>query len=575
MKIKKLFFAMLFVFGALLCAMPGMKASAYTYQKVKLDSLSKYERFYAYMNGGQYKDDYYFLCENYIYCYSNDLDYFDKVPEWYVRQSVDDFYISGKYLVYQIYGSIYVKDLDSSKKAVCVVSGADSIVSVDGETITYYEEDSETPVTIDMKGKKVKAKSETIPAFSLKSDIKDSVVFKSDGKYYAGVKYKSGKYGLYIYNGKKYKLIKDKLSVDTTHYYMLADKAYFLKESKKGKSTLYSVSDKGPVKAGEYDLSAVLGRESGTSEFEAREKYLILIYTDEKSGIREYYIFNSRFKLLTDYKIEIGKYDTFDKTIIFEIRNGNLLIDYEYWDYDKSDRTVPTCPKDKLHKKLKAVYENLNDDAKKYVDVWYNQYQWDKKFSVVPLDQLAPEEDGEAEAGTVKFGHDKKGNSLYWKVIDEKDDMLLLISSKSVKYAGMVEDADEHFGYWKASNARSWLNKTFYKGYFDDSEKKYIVKSTINNTKRDTEKAYNENTTGNLADTEDYFFLLSVSEMKKYDSVLPSIDGWFWLRDAGMYEGPLFGYAATNGKSRYTYGEEFADEECMYYPAVWVKKEAF
>lgn len=576
MKIKKIITAVLSAGLLSLCLIPEFRAAAENYDNVMIDSLSKYESFYAHLNGAQYKDNYYFCCGKSILLYTNEMKNCGRVPELLVKGCVEQFFIDGGYIVYRSGSEIHVMDLDAGTDNA-VAKKVTNIEGFDGTLITFNRKKTASPVTIDVFGTEVENTEAVLPAFSTDTaKVSRSVVFKSEGQIFAGVKYSGGKYGIYSYNGESFVLLEDKLSVDTTVYYMFNEKAYFLKTKTKGNSVLYELTDKGLVKAGSCNLSDVLERKYGKKTFYTDENYLILFFDnyDKKKDCKgdwEYYIFNNKFELLNKFEFDGDTNRIYDADITLEIKNGVLYIDYSRWDYAELMDEYPDCTEDSFYTGLKNYYENLSESAKEYINQTDNEYKWKKRFSTIKL-----EKNTSLLSDIVNFGKTKKGKPLTWKVIDEKEDSVLLFSMKAIKRGVIIADIDYNDGYWKLSTARKWLNNTFYNNYFDASDKEYIIQSTIKNSWIETEGAYDDKATGNLKSTDDRFFFLSAKELINYSAKLPDIKDEFWLRDSCSGDGSVYAGPSEDNNTRYSYQSGEGDDSTIsYYPAVWVKKDAF
>ena len=127
---------------------------------------------------------------------------------------------------------------------------------------------------------------------------------------------------------------------------------------------------------------------------------------------------------------------------------------------------------------------------------------------------------------TVRLGgHD-------WKVLDDRDGTLLVISEK------ILEKKGYHENYWtttwEGSVIRKYLNGPFYDETFTAEEKERIVTSNIATKGNDFDRAGGD-------DTEDKIFLLSDEEAMLHlggENARIACTGegdawWWWLRDAG------------------------------------------
>ena len=164
-----------------------------------------------------------------------------------------------------------------------------------------------------------------------------------------------------------------------------------------------------------------------------------------------------------------------------------------------------------------------------------------------------------AENNVITFGT-YNGEAIEWQVLEEMDDKKILLS-KYILDAKPFNDEDINVS-WDNSTIRKWLNGEFYESAFSSDEKSQILKSKVENL-------MNEDTNmSSGSDTEDYVYLLSIDEVKKYfykeDSdnkfikelatkkvaildedkiaLCPTKNKWysenspFWLRTTGLYE---------------------------------------
>ncbi len=190
---------------------------------------------------------------------------------------------------------------------------------------------------------------------------------------------------------------------------------------------------------------------------------------------------------------------------------------------------------------------------------------------------------------TVRLGHYEQDNNLdngdeaiEWIVIGSKNDKSLLLS----KYALDTRPYDSSDNSsWKNSTLRSWLNNSFLNKAFNEDEKSAVVLSSLNNS-HGTSGYYDEDS------TDDYVFILSVSEISQYlkdnnelkicvptnyavargadsSSTVP-----WWTRTRGIHS--LIPYrAATYIKPDGSTQDYFKTvKSCCVRPAVWIDLES-
>ena len=111
-----------------------------------------------------------------------------------------------------------------------------------------------------------------------------------------------------------------------------------------------------------------------------------------------------------------------------------------------------------------------------------------------------------------------QGEAIEWRVLDKKDDEVLLLSEYGLD-AQPFDTSGKDRVLWKDSTIRKWLNDDFYNSAFSEDEKKNIVLSTSDGFEANNGSIY---LTGGKPyyhlerETEDYIFLLSYTEMCQY-----------------------------------------------------------
>lgn len=97
---------------------------------------------------------------------------------------------------------------------------------------------------------------------------------------------------------------------------------------------------------------------------------------------------------------------------------------------------------------------------------------------------------------------------LEWLVLHKTDEKMLLLCRLGI-YSCIYDDADNSAPHtWHNSKARVWLNNEFYQQAFSVEEKKLIILSVLSNK--------GNAAVPNAEETEDYVFLLSNDEVRKY-----------------------------------------------------------
>lgn len=98
---------------------------------------------------------------------------------------------------------------------------------------------------------------------------------------------------------------------------------------------------------------------------------------------------------------------------------------------------------------------------------------------------------------------------IKWEVLAKQDDRILVITTQAIE---CKQFHSEDIGItWEDCDLRQWLNDTFYYGAFTAEEREFIILTTV---KAESNSTYTRVDPGR--DTEDYIFLLSLSEVKYY-----------------------------------------------------------
>ena len=253
----------------------------------------------------------------------------------------------------------------------------------------------------------------------------------------------------------------------------------------------------------------------------------------------------------------LGLYDVADGVLTAEIRKGEWSITFTY-DYKTSTVTV-TYPMG-IHPE-EVMLTTFPVDITVGSEVVFGKYEQD-----------ANEENG--------------AEDIEWIVLGKEEGNALLIS----KYAIECEQFNkEYIGVtWEDCTLRAWLNNDFYNKAFSADEKQSIVFSKVT---AEMNPSYSTNP-GN--DTDDYVFLLNISEVNKYfkddtsrmcaptDYAVKNgaftdsdnkVDGrassWWWLRSPGNRSN--FAAGVSRDGSVRNYGGYVGDCSDCVRPCVWVR----
>lgn len=181
------------------------------------------------------------------------------------------------------------------------------------------------------------------------------------------------------------------------------------------------------------------------------------------------------------------------------------------------------------------------------------------------------EQDGDPE--TIPASNER----MEWIIADKSGDEVLLISKYAIETASFSEEPSK----WSKSELRRWLNEDFYLRYFFTNEREIII-SKRNTTIQKTESSEESTDTSN-----DYLFLLSENEAKKYfaSDDERSVLATEYVKSTGVYVNPdnstVYYWLRTlspNGEVMYVNGAGAINEagresnaELCVRPAVWVK----
>lgn len=154
---------------------------------------------------------------------------------------------------------------------------------------------------------------------------------------------------------------------------------------------------------------------------------------------------------------------------------------------------------------------------------------------------------------TVKLGNSK------WRVLTIKENQALL--TKEAALTAMPYHSEDKPVTWEDSSLRKWLNKEYLQKAFTQEERALILLSGVEN---EDNPAYG--TDGGNA-TEDYIFLLSVSEAKEYQKLFPKFKSNSWLRTPGNSQNSA-AFLSVDGTVM-EYGYAVTSEDLKVRPAIW------
>ena len=162
----------------------------------------------------------------------------------------------------------------------------------------------------------------------------------------------------------------------------------------------------------------------------------------------------------------------------------------------------------------------------------------------------------------IRFGTDKQGQKITWKILGKSKQKALIISNDIICNKPYNTLSGNTF--WKNSSLRSWLNNEFLNEYFNEDERTRIIPFMPKDKGTD-----NSEFSRRGIPEGDKVFLLSKDEALRFfkDNAARTLDSWWWLRSSGN-KPEYAAYIRSNG----VINNEGAD---TYYiggvrPAMWI-----
>lgn len=152
------------------------------------------------------------------------------------------------------------------------------------------------------------------------------------------------------------------------------------------------------------------------------------------------------------------------------------------------------------------------------------------------------------------------GNSV-WKIMEIRNGQALLLKNKPI--TGIPYNNASVKTTWETSTVRKWLNTEYRDKTFTKEEIKRIALTDLQNSKN---VLYG--TDGGNA-TQDYLFLLSTGDAKKYKALLPNLKSYSWLRSPGSSENSAV--FLSKDKKVMLYGYDVSSDGFTMFPAFWFK----
>jgi len=180
--------------------------------------------------------------------------------------------------------------------------------------------------------------------------------------------------------------------------------------------------------------------------------------------------------------------------------------------------------------------------------------------------------------GVITLGN-YKNETIKWRILEEKNDKLLLISEEALDTIPYNNEHDDIT--WETCTLRKWLNSDFIGKAFSLEEQKLLMESRVKASNNPERYTNNEN------NTYDKIFLLSIDEVEKYfkkndnRECYPATSAskankdkdcyscWWWLRSPGSH-GNRAAIVRSDG-SVDLFGDIVNSDDPAVRPALWIK----
>lgn len=158
-----------------------------------------------------------------------------------------------------------------------------------------------------------------------------------------------------------------------------------------------------------------------------------------------------------------------------------------------------------------------------------------------------------------KIGDCIKIGKYNWRLLDIVNEQALLI--KKIPLSDIAYNNKSEEITWENATIRQWLNIEFLADNFSILEKNRITLSNVVNADNPIYKTDGGN------NTKDYFFLLSIDEVEKYNSICTKLKSYSWLRTPGNNQSSVV-FITMEGKVM-DYGYKATSKDFDIYPAFW------
>lgn len=156
-----------------------------------------------------------------------------------------------------------------------------------------------------------------------------------------------------------------------------------------------------------------------------------------------------------------------------------------------------------------------------------------------------------------------KLNDTEWRVLENTGSKALLMKEEALH--SMPYHTEYEPVTWESSFLRQWLNSKYLDNAFTQEEREAILLSSMIN---EDNPVYGTEGGNN---TEDYIFLLSISDALKYKDLFPKFQSICWLRTPGNHPGSA-AFLSVDG-SAMEYGYDVSGEGIKVRPVLWFSVE--
>ncbi len=164
---------------------------------------------------------------------------------------------------------------------------------------------------------------------------------------------------------------------------------------------------------------------------------------------------------------------------------------------------------------------------------------------------------------TSEAGATVKLNNSEWRVLEVSGNKALLMKEDALRARPFHTEYEPVT--WESSSLRQWLNSEYLEKAFTQEERNNILLSSIIN---EDNPVYSTDAGNN---TEDYVFLLSISEALKYKELFPKLNSNSWLRTPGNHPDSA-AFLSVDG-SAMEYGYDVSGEDIKVRPVLWMSIE--